>query len=101
METFKVKSSNGELIVCAITGNVIACELVEGGDTDIQKIRRFDIAEWKEFWELDELLPEMDILDLGYWYARSTSVYNMYEVMGIKNKYEAPCFDWRELIINL
>lgn len=57
-------------------------------DYEGQRILRFNIPEWEQYWnrKINANEPEFDILDLGYWYDEGGLI-----------KYREPAADWREL----
>ncbi len=73
-----VNSSNGHLKVDKQTGSVMQC-IMDGEGID--KIKRFDLQEWKKYYPDKELPDSIDILDLGYWNKDGS--------------YEEPVYDWR------
>ena len=79
-----IHSSNGEIIINAITGKV---DCFESDDTEFIKTYEnavFDLNEYKSFYKVDELPDEYDILDLGY---------------TIDGKYEPPEPDFRNEVM--
>lgn len=83
-DTMKVYSSHGIFTINEY-GEVVDLEL----DTDcpdtlkhFKSITKFNLDEYKEYY--DQLEPEYDILDLGYWHG---------------DKYEKPDYDWRKRIL--
>ena len=85
MSALVVHSSHGDLRVDPATGIVTEINAVAGGD-DLSFIWKFDLEEWKSFWG-EELPGDIDILDLGYLYRE-----------GVKEGYEPPEEDWRDVI---
>lgn len=81
-QVFFVTSSNGTLTVDAISGKVIKCSMNKGG-TDIDKIVRFNVDEWKNHYVQGNMKGlTIDILDLGDWDK--------------EGNYNAPESSWRE-----
>lgn len=85
-KTFRISSSNGELVACSTLGSVFPqlsrYDTKPGEEGDLRPILRFDLAEWRKTYPGQELDGgTVDILDLGYW---STG-----------EQYEAPAHEWR------
>jgi hypothetical protein len=86
--TVTVVSSNGTLTAEYPSGAVRDVYHNVDGDIDafareLKPISVFNFREWESYWK-QPINPDQqfDILDLGYWYEF--------------NKYEPPCWDWRE-----
>lgn len=77
-----IRTSNGTIEMDPKTGAATKIIVDDGGDKYIAKIEKFDIEEYKKFYNVTELPNSIDILDLGYWMKDGT--------------YEEPAFDWRE-----
>jgi hypothetical protein len=81
MRTFTVYGSDGELLVSAASGRVLACEDCDEGN--YADIVFFNVDEWRN--TRPGVVPDhVDILDIGYWMATG--------------EYEPPETDWRKLI---
>ena len=81
-----IYSTHGTIITNPETGTIIATDIDMCNDNCIDNIDRFDIEEYKQFYNVDKLPGAIDILDMGYWKD------------GI---YEEPAHDWREDTIKL
>lgn len=82
-----VRSSHGLLTVDDITGRVVWREIdtddQEAGD-HLKSIDKFDLDEYTAHYKTGEIPSRLDILDLGYWYAKDGGI-----------EYEEPAHDWR------
>lgn len=58
-------------------------EEVEGEESFLLNVAKFDLEEWKKYWK-EELPTDFDVLDLGFWNKNG--------------EYITPDNDWRELI---
>jgi len=81
-----IYSTHGTIIINPETGAIIATDIDMCNDNCIDNIDRFDIEQYKQFYNVDKLPGAIDILDMGYWKD------------GI---YEEPAHDWREDTIKL
>ena len=64
--TFTVTGNHGVLTVDAASGEVVAL-IPFNASTAYAGITRFDVAEWRAYWEADLTGTQLDILDVGYW----------------------------------
>jgi hypothetical protein len=88
---FYIYSSNGQLAVNSISGEVIVDEsrysTSVGEEGDLRPIRQFDLVEWREHYPGEYLTGgSYDILDFGYWYLTESGTLS----------YEIPAILWRE-----
>lgn len=101
MEIVRINSSNGWLRIDGDTGEVLECDIFPDGDMILAKIRLFDLEEWRDYYGKKQLPAVVDILDLGYWQGGTMEGAFNLQGMGFKGgRYEQPCFDWRETMIN-
>lgn len=85
-DRYYIRSSNGDL-TCDACGIVTSCESEGDEDGDhLQRITRFNIAEWLTYWGKLANSTNLDILDLGYWY---------YNEMDGSESYQEPEMGWR------
>ncbi|MEP2668928.1 MAG: hypothetical protein ABJH04_08030 [Cyclobacteriaceae bacterium] len=82
IEVVIVYSSNGEITVNKKTGDVVLITPNGSDDAAFRRIKKFDLDEYKRYYNLECIPDNIDILDLGYWYDN--------------NEYEEPAMDWRE-----
>jgi hypothetical protein len=75
-----VFSSNGELVIDA-EGKVIVAESKYYND-NLKNIVRFDLEEYRKYYQGEPAPSSYDILDLGYWTDTG--------------QYEPPEMDWRK-----
>lgn len=81
---FYVNSSHGTLTVDADTGDVISHENFEGGD-GLGGIKRFNVDEFKDYYNVRMINGDQDILNFGYW-----------ELINGILTYVEPAQDWRD-----
>lgn len=62
-------------------------EEIEGEESFLLEVVKFDLEEWKKYWETEELPADFDVLDLGFWNK--------------DGEYVIPDNHWRELIKTL
>jgi hypothetical protein len=70
MTQYHIGSSHGEL-TADNDGHVIHCRTDNNnhnGGAHLASIVRFDIAEWRRYWN-NPRTRHIDILDVGYWYT--------------------------------
>lgn len=84
-----VFSSSGEFQISP-EGDIVECvsEDIES-DRFIFSVRKFNVSEWKKYYNKEELSDTIDILDIGYWYDGVPTQESTWE-------YEEPCKEWRE-----
>ena len=93
VKTFMVHGSYGDIIVNAETGRVIGVhlfnpdtqdELDKAGCEEYKMILAFNLEEWKQYHNKQQLDAHVDILDLGTWYYDP------------EYPYEEPAYKWRK-----
>lgn len=67
MESFKVSSSFGYLMVDSKTGIIAECNSSRSKNDYLPDVKQFDINRFKEVNNLDSIPEDVDILRFGYW----------------------------------
>ena len=66
MKTLTITGSHGILTVDANSGDVLTLVPFDNS-TDYSGITRFDLAEWRSYWDAELEGVALDILDVGFW----------------------------------